>query len=117
MSADSRWHKAAPIPLAVRVTWGTALLVAPGQILRLMGGADEGRGPRRVMRILGARHLAEAAAERRFGGTAREIGVGVDLIHAASDVGFAWLNARWRRAALTDAAVTAGFAVLGVVNA
>ena len=62
------------------------LLIAPGAVLRLFGGADEGRAPRRVMRVLGARHLVQAGAEYRLGGRAREIGTGVDLLHGATSV-------------------------------
>jgi hypothetical protein len=111
-----QWRRAAPIPLALRVAWGTALLVSPGTVLRLFGGVDAGTTPRRVMRVLGARHIAQAAAEWAFGGRARQIGTVVDVLHAATDVGFSIVNSRWRRAALSDTAVTTGFVVLGLTN-
>lgn len=110
------WDRAAPVPLALRAGWGALLVATPGPILRLMGGTDQGRTPRRLVRLLGARHMLQAAAEQRFGGTARQIGVGVDLIHAATDVAFGYVDPRWRRAVLTDAAIAAGFAVIGVTN-
>jgi hypothetical protein len=110
------WRRAAPVPLALRIACGTALLVSPGTVLRLFGEADAGRAPRRVMRVLGARHIAQAGAEWAFGGRAREIGIGVDVLHAATDLGFSVVNPRWRRAALSDAAVTTGFVVLGLTN-
>jgi hypothetical protein len=109
-------QRAAPVPLALRFSWGTALLVSPGTVLRLFGGVDVGTTPRRVMRVLGARHIAQGAAEWAFGGRAREIGTVVDLLHAATDVGFSVVSPRWRRAALSDTAVTAGFLVLGLTN-
>jgi hypothetical protein len=104
--------KVAPLPLALRVAWGTALLIA----LRLFGGADEGVAPRRIMRVLGARHLVQAAAEQAGGGQVREIGTLVDLLHAGTSVGFGLADRRWRHAAWTDAAITLGFVVLGATN-
>jgi hypothetical protein len=98
------------------MAWGAALLVSPGTVLRLFGGVDAGTAPRRVMRVLGARHMAQAGAEWAFGGRAREIGIAVDIVHAATDVGFSIVNPRWRRAALSDTAVTAGFVFLGLAN-
>jgi hypothetical protein len=65
------------------------------------------------MRILGARHLVEAAAELHYGSAARAIAAGVDALHAASAVGFALFDQPWRRAALVDAAVATGFAIMG----
>ena len=116
MSQPHGWQRAAPIPLAVRSGWGALLLVAPGPILRLMGGVDEGRTPRRLVRILGARHIVQAAVEQRFGGTARKLGVGVDVIHAATDIAFGYIDPRWRRAVVTDAAIAATFATIGITN-
>jgi hypothetical protein len=112
----SQWQRAAPIPLAIRVGWGLTLIFMPGAVLRLFGGADEGRGPRRVMRILGFRHLFQAGLEYRLGGDTREIGIGVDLLHGATSVVFGVMTPRWRRAALSDAVVATGFALLGATN-
>jgi hypothetical protein len=91
-------------------------LISPGTVLRLFGGLDAGTTPRRVMRVLGARHIAQAGAEWAFGGPARQIGIVVDALHAATDVGFSVVNPRWRRAALSDTAVTTGFVFLGITN-
>lgn len=112
----AQWERAAPLPLSVRVVWGITLLLAPGPVLRLFGGADEGRGPRRIMRMLGARHIVQAAAEWCLGGRARQIGVGVDLLHGTTSVVFSALSPAWRRTALIDAGVATGFAVLGATN-
>jgi hypothetical protein len=104
------------VPLALRSAWGAALLISPGSVLRLFGGVDAGSTPRRVMRVLGARHVAQAGVEWALGGRAREIGIVVDMLHAATDVGFSVVNPRWRRAALSDTVVTTGFVVLGLTN-
>jgi hypothetical protein len=116
MTRTSRADKAAPVPLAMRVVWGSALCVLPGAVLRLMGVATAGRNPRRIMRVLGARHLLQALTEWHFKGTARRIGIWVDALHAASDIGFACLDHDWRRAAATDATITTGFVLLGLTD-
>lgn len=116
MNSPDRPGRTAPLSLAVRIAWGTALIVAPGPVLRLMGGIDEGRVPRRLIRALGARHLLQAAVERKSGHRVRQIGVGVDLAHATTDVLFACIDRRWTRPALTDAAITTGFAASGIRN-
>jgi hypothetical protein len=116
MTSGSRWGRAAPGPLLIRTAWGLLLVIAPGRVLQAMGGVDESRTPRRIMRILGARHLVEAVAESSLGGSAREVGVWVDGLHAMTSLAFAWRNGRWRRAASTDAAVASGFAALGYFN-
>jgi hypothetical protein len=112
----SQWKRAAPVPLVIRAGWGLTLLLAPGALLRLFGDADEGRVPRRIMRVLGFRQLVQAGFEYRLGGNARKIGTGVDLLHGATSVIFSVMSPPWRRAALADAAVAAGFAVLGATN-
>jgi hypothetical protein len=112
----AQWQKAAAVPLIIRVGWGMTLLIAPGPVLRLFGGSDEGRVPREVMRVLGARHIVQAGAEYRLGGRARKIGVGVDLLHGATSVVYGIVTPPWRRAALIDASVATGFAALGATN-
>jgi hypothetical protein len=68
------------------------------------------------MRILGARHLVEAAVEASFGRSAREAGVWVDGLHATTSLAFAWRSRPWRRAAFVDAAIASSFAALGYFN-
>ena len=88
-------------------------MTAPGAMLRLLGGANEERIPKRIIRVLGARHLAQAGVERVFGEVALPIGVSVDALHALTGFVFALVDERWRRAALADAAITSGLAVIG----
>jgi hypothetical protein len=112
----SRPKAAALVPVLLRIGWGGGLVVQPRVVLRLLGGVPQGSKPRRIMRILGARHLLQAAATWRFGRRAGQVGVVVDALHAATDVAFAGLDRRWRRAAATDAAITSTFAVLGLID-
>jgi hypothetical protein len=100
--------------LVAQSLWGITLLAAPRQVLQVIGGASEERTPQRVMRVLGARHVAQAIAEHVFGDPAVRLGVWVDGLHALTGVGFACADARWRGAALADAAITSGFAAYGL---
>jgi hypothetical protein len=45
------------------------------------------------------------------------LGVAVDVAHAASMVGLAFVDRRYRRAALTDATIAAVFALIGLAAA
>jgi hypothetical protein len=98
------------------LAWGTALVVVPGWVLRVIGAGDTGPTPRRIVRVLGARHLLQAVTEVAGGDRARGAGVAVDAIHGATDVAFGCVAPRWRRAAFTDAAITFGFAKFAVIG-
>lgn len=105
-----------PAAVVVRAAWATLLVLAPGLILRFMGVTTPDRGPRRVLRVLGTRHLLQAVAVHRGGARTRNVGAAVDAVHASTDIAFAYLVPPWRRAAATDATITAGFVVLGITN-
>jgi hypothetical protein len=96
---------------------GAAMALAPGPPLRLLAG----RAPRRpelvVARILGLRHLAEAAALARFGGRAAlGTAAAVDLIHASTAVALARRDERERRLAWCNVVSATAFAVLEAVS-
>lgn len=93
---------------AARLGWGTLLLGAPSLTLRLLGG-EPTPAARKVARVLGIRHVLQALGTRRAGGDHRYLLAAVDGAHAASAVAFSVFDRRWRRAALTDAAVAACF--------
>ena len=99
--------------LAARVAWGVVLLVAPHRVLKVSHGDDpHDRTARRVLRILGCRHLAQTAIELAGPRPAVQyLGAGVDGIHALTSAGLAAADRRWRRSAVIDAAVASGFAV------
>ncbi len=104
---------ATPISVTVlRVVWGLTLVVVPGRVLGALRAPDRSIGHRRIIQVLGARHLVEAVVARRHP-SARPWMVVVDVLHACSGLGLAVVSQRWRRAALTDAAVAGGFAVMG----
>jgi hypothetical protein len=99
--------------LACRAAFGAELVMAPGPLLRLLGGEPADGRAVLVARILGARQLAEAALLWRFGGRrTMRLGALVDLIHAGTAAAAAAADARHRRLAainvLTALALAAG---------
>jgi hypothetical protein len=74
---------------------------------------------RRVMRILGARHLAQAAIEAAHPSpTVLRVGAGVDAVHALTCLGFGVLGApRWRHGALLNAVSALGFCAVTAATA
>jgi hypothetical protein len=98
----------------IRVGYGAALVLMPGTTIFLATGRLPGRRTRRVARVLGARHLAQAALTAvapRPGVFA--IGWQVDAVHAASMLLLAAVGRAGRSAALTDALTEAAFAAAG----
>jgi len=122
-------HLAAPSVLdAVRACYGGLLLAAPR---RMLTGCTPGQaGPRTlgVVRVLGARHLLQAAltagvlsacgpSEESPPGRALRAGSGVDTAHAASMLGLALAHRPLRRAALADALLESSLAAFGIIAA
>ncbi len=122
----------------VRAGYGVGLVVAPGTLIKLTGGPGAvsrdppgGRGEaaaraeagaaraRMVARVLGVRHLAQAAftagTEWADPGNPLPLGGGaaVDALHAASMLGLGALDRRVRRTALTDALLETALAAAG----
>jgi hypothetical protein len=102
----------------VRAGYGAVQLAAPAYSAeQLLGGPLDPR-TRRVVRVLGARQLAQAGLAMSFpAGPLLRLGVAVDAMHALSMVVLAAGGRRWRRAALTSAAMAAAFAAAGVLAA
>ncbi len=100
----------------VRAGYGGALLVAPGPVIRWCTGRPAGPRTCAVARLLGARHLLQAAVTTGTGASAESLGIGaaVDIMHAASMAGLAMADRRVRRATLTDALIETAFAVLSL---
>jgi hypothetical protein len=104
---------------AARAGYGAALLLAPGPVIRVCTGQPAGPRVRAVARVLGARHLVQAAATARYGPSAESLGLGaaVDLAHAASMAALAIADRRVRRITLTDALLETAFAAAGLSSA
>jgi hypothetical protein len=99
------------VPLA-RAGYGTALLVAPGPMIGIVTGQPPSRRARQVARVLGARHLAQAAITAlNPGPEVVALGVIVDLLHAASMFAFAAVVPDLRQAELVDALAATALAV------
>ena len=100
---------ARPVDVA-RLCLGSIALVRPRWLLRVTGSAD-GTWPRRATRVLGARYVVQAAAGAWLEeGWVPEVDGAVDLVHAASTVGFALAFPRHRRLALASGALALAFA-------
>jgi hypothetical protein len=96
-----------------RLAVGGACLASPTQVLSAVGAVDrDDRHTRTIVRVLGARLVAQCASDLAFGARTRGFDAVVDLVHAASMVPVA---ARWpahRRTALVSAGVAAATAAL-----
>lgn len=98
------------VSVVVRGTYGAVLCVAPGTLIRLAGGRPNARTCG-IGRVLGARHLAQAAlSAARPTPAVLVLGAEVDLLHSASMLALGILDAPRRRIGLTDAVVAAAFA-------
>jgi hypothetical protein len=104
---------------AVRAGYGGALLLLPGPAIRLCTGRPAGHRAQNVARLLGARHLVQAAVTAGSGPSAESLGIGaaVDLTHAASMAALALADRRVRRVTLTDALIETAFAAAGLSSA
>ncbi|MDQ1530265.1 MAG: hypothetical protein QOE37_370 [Microbacteriaceae bacterium] len=96
----------------VRLAGGSAnLLMTTAVASRQLGGPPNQRDLT-VFRVLGVRQVLQAWA--MAGTDLRALGAIVDLLHLATMLPVALLSRRWRRAALLQAAMAAGYAVEGL---
>lgn len=101
-------------PTTIRAAWGAVLLIAPGSVVRMLPEQPTGRRVRDVARLLGLRHLAQAAILRRTRSPGwRRAGVAVDAVHAISMLALARAAPRHRGLALADAAAAGLFTAAG----
>lgn len=105
---------------AVRGVYGAGLLLAPARVLSAAARTPLDPAALSVARVLGARHLLQAALLCRRPSRRRLlVGAGVDGLHAASMAGLArWSRRPAHRALARHQVVTAaGFAVAGCTAA
>ena len=97
-----------------RAVYGAALLAVPSRNLRAYGGDPADGAALAAARVLGGRHLAQAALVGSEPGPVRRSGGAfVDLLHATSMFALARVDPARRRPALIDGSVAAAFGVLG----
>jgi hypothetical protein len=102
---------------ALHAAWGAVLVCIPARLLELTGGVPSPTASR-VLRVLGARHLSQAAiTAARPGPAALRMGSAVDMLHAASCAGLALADARWRRAAALGCFGATALAAAGLAAA
>lgn len=96
---------------------GAVLLARPRQIARFVAGPGTAP-PSWIVRLLGARYLAQAAAE--LGRPTRAVWLtmsAIDGIHAASMIAAAALQPSYRRPAVGNAVVATGSAAVTAATA
>jgi hypothetical protein len=101
----------------VRGLWGAALLAAPRLVLSEIHGVDADRKAVVVTRILGARHLTQAALSGI--NPSPEIiatGTWVDSVHSLTALALAAADRRRARAGITDAIIAAAWMLFGAHN-
>lgn len=97
-----------------RALWGACLVIRPRDVLALVHHAPTDPLTVAVARVLGARHLAQAAATvHRPSPELVAVGVYSDASHALSMIALAVASSSRRRAGLTDAAIALAFAAAG----
>ncbi len=98
----------------LRGAWGVALLTVPARVLGAIHGVRIDTKSRTVARILGARHLTQAALSGyRPSPEVLAMGVWVDTVHALTALGLAVSDHRRIRAGLADTAIAALWATAG----
>lgn len=96
-----------------RAAWGVVCVLVPGPLVRAVGGAPADEGARVALRVLGARHVAQALLSCLTPGPGLlRVGAGVDALHALALVSLAAADRRWARVALADAVVAGAWGLL-----
>jgi hypothetical protein len=103
---------------AIRAAWGGVLLTVPGLILHRLPEQPDSGLVAAVARILGLRHLVQAAIVARDPTRERILaGAAVDAAHATSMLALAVLRPDHRALGLADAAVASTFTAAGIREA
>jgi len=100
-----------------RALWGAALLIAPGAVLGDLPHQRIDRPARAFARVLGARHIIQAAiTSRRHTRSWILAGAALDATHAATMAVLAGLRPDRRKLALSNTAAASMFAAAGVAE-
>lgn len=98
----------------VRGAWGLACLVAPRRVAGVAGSGLVDHRAVVVMRILGVRHLVQAALSAWAPGSATlAVGVWVDTVHSITAVVFAAVDRPRAPQGLVGAVIAAAWALAG----
>jgi len=101
--------------IGVRVLWGSALLANPHAVLDNLTGEQVDPVASAFARILGTRHLVQAAfAFRRHSRRSIIAGAAIDAMHATSMAVLAVKSPDQRRLAVTGTATATAFAAAGL---
>ena len=102
----------------VRACYGTVQLARPAWSAEQQLGGPLDRATTRVVRVLGARQVAQASLALAFPAEPLlGLGVGADALHALSMLPLAAAAPRWRRPALVSGLMAAAFAAAGLLAA
>ncbi|MGH9070887.1 MAG: hypothetical protein ACRDX8_06910 [Acidimicrobiales bacterium] len=100
----------------VRAVWGAVELVRPNLAFGRVSGRPLESEEVPVVRVLGARQVAQALVSAKFPTpTVLRLGAVVDGLHSLSMVGAGLALSKYRRHALTSAGLAAAFALAGWV--
>ena len=94
----------------LRAIYGLLELTSPNVVAGTVLGKAPDERLRTTVRILGARHIVQALLTVASRGRLHRVGGVVDLVHAASMLGLAAVDARRRRVAIVSAAIATLFA-------
>ena len=94
-----------------RIAYGGCLLAAPAMLPQRLLAERTDRTTRRVIRLLGVRHLVQGVGILALGAPARRLGIVADLIHLVSLLPIGAVSGR-HRLCRADAAVEAALAGL-----
>jgi hypothetical protein len=110
--------RAETVLAGVRAGYGVVQVALPGYSAEELLGGPLDATTVRVVRVLGARQLAQAGLALAFPAEPLlGLGVGVDALHALSMVPLALATPRWRRPALVSGLMATAFAAAGLLTA
>ncbi len=93
----------------VRIGYGVAMMIFPNLLLDEGTASGSDAAARRVVRVLGARHVVQGAVLFAGNENWHRLGAVVDVLHCASAAVFAAARPRWRRPAGSSALVSLVF--------